>query len=52
MEKIGMMKVLIVDDNPKALAIARARLLKEDLEVLCAEDGSSGMEIVRKEKPD
>ena len=33
------MKVLIVDDNPKALAIAKARLKKEMLEILCVEDG-------------
>ena len=46
------MKVLIVDDNPKALAIAKARLKKEMLEILCAENGRSCVEIARKEKPD
>ncbi|MBS1259573.1 MAG: hypothetical protein MAG551_02646 [Candidatus Scalindua arabica] len=46
------MKVLIVDDNPKALAIAKARLKKEMLEILCVEDGKRCVEIARKEKPD
>jgi signal transduction histidine kinase len=46
------MKVLIVDDNPKALAIAKARLKKEMLEIFCVENGKRCMEIARKEKPD
>ena len=46
------MKVLIVDDNPKALAIAKARLKKEMLEILCVENGKRCVEITRKEKPD
>jgi signal transduction histidine kinase len=46
------MKVLIVDDNPKALAIAKARLKKEMLEIFCVENGNRCMEIARKEKPD
>lgn len=46
------MKVLIVDDNPKALAIAKARLKKEMLEILCVENGKRCVEIARKEKPD
>ena len=46
------MKVLIVDDNPKALAIAKARLKKEVLEVFCVENGRRCVEIARKEKPD
>jgi signal transduction histidine kinase len=46
------MKVLIVDDNPKALAIAKARLKKERLEILCVESGKRCVEIARKEKPD
>ncbi len=46
------MKVLIVDDNPKALAIAKARLKKEMLEILCVESGKRCVEIARKEKPD
>jgi len=46
------MKVLIVDDNPKALAIAKARLKKEMLEILCVENGEHCVEVARKEKPD
>ncbi len=46
------MKVLIVDDNPKALAIAKARLKKEMLEIFCVESGKRCVEIARKEKPD
>ena len=46
------MKVLIVDDNPKIMAIANAHLKKEGLEVLCVENGKSALESVRQEKPD
>ncbi len=46
------MKVLIVDDNPKIMAIAKAHLKKEYLEVSCVEDGKSALESVRQEKPD
>ncbi len=46
------MKVLIVDDSPKALAIAKARLKKEMLEIFCIEDGKRCIEIARREKPD
>ncbi len=46
------MKVLIVDDNLKIMAIARAHLKKEGLEVICVEDGKSALESVRQEKPD
>ena len=46
------MKVLIVDDNPKALAIAKARLKKERLEILCVESGKRCVEIAHREKPD
>ncbi len=46
------MKVLVVDDNPKIMAIAKAHLKKESLEVLCAEDGISALKSARQEKPD
>ncbi len=46
------MKVLIVDDNPKIMAIAKAHLKKEYLEVLCVEDGKSALESARQKKPD
>ena len=47
------MKVLIVDDSPEAIAIAKARLAKEDnLTVLCAEGGRRGLEMLKAECPD
>ncbi len=46
------MKVLIVDDNPKIMAIAKAHLKKESLDVFCVEDGKNALESVRQEKPD
>ena len=46
------MKVLIVDDNPKIMAIAKVHLKKESLEVLCVEDGKSALELAHQEKPD
>ncbi len=47
------MKILIVDDSPEALAIAKARLAKEELgEILCANDGEHGLEMARQYKPD
>ncbi len=46
------MRVLIVDDNPKALIIAKARLIKEGLDVVCAGGGKQCLEIVRKERLD
>ncbi|MFQ5964698.1 MAG: response regulator [Candidatus Scalinduaceae bacterium] len=47
-----MMKVLIVDDNPKASAIAKARLAKEKLNVICVEGGKNTLEVARQSKPD
>jgi len=47
-----MMKVLIIDDSPEALAVAKARLLKENLELLCAQGGQAGLIAARREKPD
>ena len=47
------MKVLIVDDSPEALAIAKVRLEKENLEeILCARDGEEGLEMARQHCPD
>jgi two-component system, cell cycle response regulator len=45
-------KVLIIDDDPTALEIARIRLAKEPLELLCAEGGVVGLEMARRESPD
>jgi len=46
------MKVLIVDDSPDALAIAKARLAREDLDVVCASGGQEGLEAARQNTPD
>jgi two-component system, cell cycle response regulator len=46
------MKVLIIDDDPDALEVARARLMKEDLEIVCAEGGVLGLKAAREEDPD
>ncbi len=46
------MKLLIIDDSPDALQVARARLTKENLDIICAEGGITGLEIARREKPD
>jgi len=46
------MKILIVDDSPEDLAVAKVRLSKESLDILCVESGSAGLEAARREKPD
>ncbi len=46
------MKVLIIDDSPDALQVAKVRLAKEQLEVVCADGGVAGLEAARREHPD
>ena len=46
------MKVLLVDDSPDALAVAKARLSKEHLDIVTAGGGVLGLEAARKEAPD
>jgi diguanylate cyclase (GGDEF)-like protein len=46
------MKILIIDDNPDALAVAKTRLAKEGVDILCAEGGAAGLEAARRESPD
>ncbi len=46
------MKVLIVDDSPAALAVAKARLAKEDVDIICANGGKAGLEAARSVRPD
>ncbi len=46
------MKVLIIDDSPDALAVAKAHLIKENLEVLCADGGEAGLQAATQHKPD
>ena len=46
------MKILIVDDDPDALAVARHRLAKEGADILCAKGGMEGLEAAKRERPD
>ena len=46
------MKVLIIDDDPDALEVAKARLSKEGLDIVCAEGGVAGLKAARIEGPD
>lgn len=46
------MRLLIIDDSIDALEVAKARLAKENLDILCAEGGKQGLELARREKPD
>lgn len=46
------MKILIIDDNPDALVIAKRRLAKECEEIVCADGGKAGLETAKLEKPD
>jgi len=43
---------LIVDDSPEVLAIARARVASDGLEVTCADSAGDGLEAARREQPD
>ncbi|MGA2797031.1 MAG: diguanylate cyclase [Thermoguttaceae bacterium] len=46
------MKILIIDDNPDELLIAKSRLKKECGDIFCAEGGATGLEIAKREMPD
>ncbi|MCY2930672.1 MAG: diguanylate cyclase [Planctomycetota bacterium] len=46
------MKTLIIDDSPDALAVAKARLAKENLDIVCAAGGQEGLATARRERPD
>jgi two-component system, cell cycle response regulator len=46
------MKILIIDDDPDALEVAKIRLAKEGLEILCADGGATGLKIARRDRPD
>jgi diguanylate cyclase (GGDEF)-like protein len=46
------MKILIIDDSPDALAVAKARLANEGHEILCAGGGVEGLQTAAREKPD
>lgn len=44
-------QVLVVDDDPKILALVSAYLLREGLEVLTAADGESALNEIRRSRP-
>jgi len=46
------MKIQIIDDSPEALAIARARLAPEGVEITTAQDGLTGIAMACEDKPD
>ena len=46
------MKILIIDDSPDALAVAKTRLAHEGHEILCAGGGKEGLEIAGRVNPD
>lgn len=45
-------RVLIVDDEPDILKTVVFRLKKAGYQVMTAEDGKTGLELARKERPD
>jgi diguanylate cyclase (GGDEF)-like protein len=45
-------KILIIDDDPDALLVAKTRLAKECAEIVCAQGGIAGLEAARRERPD
>jgi two-component system, cell cycle response regulator len=46
------MKILVIDDNPDSLLIAKAHLKKECNEIICADGGKTGLDAAKKEMPD
>jgi len=46
------MRILIIDDSPDALALAKARLGKEGFELVCADGGKAGLAMAAREQPD
>ncbi len=46
------MKLVVIDDSPDALTLAKARLARESVDILCANGGRAGLEMIRREKPD
>ena len=46
------MRVLIIDDSLDALALAKARLAPEGLDIICAEGATAGFAAVQRENPD
>jgi diguanylate cyclase (GGDEF)-like protein len=46
------MKILIIDDNADALAVAKTRLAHEGHEILCAGGGEEGLDAAGRHNPD
>ena len=46
------MKILIIDDSPDSLVVAKTRLAHEGHEIICAVAGGEGLETASREKPD
>jgi CheY-like chemotaxis protein len=47
-----MAKILVIDDDPDFIKITRTILRSQNYEVITAENGEKGLEVMRKEKPD
>jgi CheY-like chemotaxis protein len=47
-----MKRLLLVDDDVESLAVARARLADDQIEISCATGGSAGLAAARSYKPD
>ncbi len=45
-------KILLVDDEPNIVAVVEARLKGNGYEVMVAQDGITGLELAKKERPD
>lgn len=43
---------MIIDDSPDALAVAKVRLDAEGHTIVCADGGKTGLDAVRRERPD
>jgi diguanylate cyclase (GGDEF)-like protein len=46
------MKVLIIDDSPESLQVAKARLSRENVDIQCADGAEAGLKILRHAPPD
>jgi DNA-binding response OmpR family regulator len=49
---VSKKRILVVDDDPDLVELLRKKLDLEGFECLVAEDGHSGLELAKKEKPD
>jgi len=47
-----MKRLLLVDDDVESLAVARARLADDEIEISCATGGRAGLEAAKSQNPD